>query len=645
VTRALTPAVMLLGDTRLHYWELAGPAARTVVLLHGLGGDHHGLQRCAEVLQGWRVVVPDLPGSGLSPELPGRHDLAGHADALESLRRHLQVEQVSLVGHSFGAAIALAYARRHPGRVGRLVLLQPVTGTSGTPAGTLATRYTQLAGLLPDALFRRVLGAAPVVRLSNGSIMTTRDRAVRRAVDDQDRLNYRRMSVRAFKETAAALRTAAVVDLVPSRPVPTLVVAGDRDVVVPRRTAAALAARLPGARLLVVPGGHLLPMEDPAATGRIVLDFLSDAGAGDVGSRHRPATPHPGEQAADTADAAATLRATRVGSTPADLDRADLSTPRATPVDAAGDPDHSVLSARSSYGVSVVTDRSDGRARVAPPDGSAGLAPPRFTVVVPAYNEAHFIQATLDSVREQDFGGAVEVIVVDNRSTDDTAAIAAAHGALVLHEPRAGVCWARQRGTEAARGQIIVSTDADTTHPRTWLSTIDALFRAEEGCVAVAGPCRYVDAPPWGRWYALLLFAVVSVVYRLSHRVVYVTATNLAFRKSAFTGYDTSLTQGGDEFDLLRRLRRTGPVLFDRSHAVWTSGRRLNRGLLYSLFVSLIGYYVLGYALNRLLSRPILPTAPAFRGDHPARRGLRASPRLVAGTLGVVAVLVTVYLR
>jgi len=330
VTRALTPAVMLLGDTRLHYWELAGPAARTVVLLHGLGGDHHGLQRCAELLQGWRVVVPDLPGSGLSQELPGRHDLAGHADALESLRRHLQVEQVSLVGHSFGAALALAYARRHPGRVGRLVLLQPVTGTSGTPAGTLATRYTQLAGLLPDALFRRVLGAALVVRLSNGSIMTTRDRAVRRAVDDQDRLNYRRMSVRAFKETAAALRTAAVVDLVPSRPVPTLVVAGDRDVVVPRRTAAALAARLPGARLLVVPGGHLLPMEDPAATGRIVLDFLDDAGAGDVGSRHRPATRPPEEQAADTADAAATLRATRVGSTPVGLDRADLSTPRAT---------------------------------------------------------------------------------------------------------------------------------------------------------------------------------------------------------------------------------------------------------------------------------------------------------------------------
>lgn len=267
---------MLLGDTRLHYWELAGPATRTVVLVHGLGGDHHGLQGCAEVLQRWRVVVPDLPGSGLSPELPGRHDLAGQADVLESLRRHLQVEQVSLVGHSFGAAIALAYARRHPGRVGRLVLLQPVTGTSGTPAGTLATRYTQLAGLLPDALFRRALGAALVVRLSNGSIMTTRDRAVRRAVDDQDRLNYRRMSVRAFKETAAALRTAALVDLVPSRPVPTLVVAGDRDVVVPRRTAAALAARIPGARLLVVPGGHLLPLEDPTTTGRTVLGFLTE---------------------------------------------------------------------------------------------------------------------------------------------------------------------------------------------------------------------------------------------------------------------------------------------------------------------------------------------------------------------------------
>ena len=277
-------------------------------------------------------------------------------------------------------------------------------------------------------------------------------------------------------------------------------------------------------------------------------------------------------------------------------------------------------------------------------DDPAGPGP-RFSVVVPAFNEADYLPATLDSLRAQDFRGEVEVIVVDNNSTDATAAVAAAHGARVLHEPHVGVCWARQRGTAAARGQIVVSTDADTTHPPDWLSTIDEAFGVDDRCVAVAGPCRYVDAPTWGRWYAVLLFAVVSGVYRLSHRVVYVTATNVAFRKAAWTGYDTSLTQGGDEFDLLRRLRRAGVVRYDRSRPVATSGRRLNRGLLYSLFVSLLGYYVLGYALNRALSRPVLPTAPAFRGSNPGRRNLHASPRLVVGTLGTAAVLVAAYLR
>lgn len=271
-----------MGGSRVRYWELAGPAERTVVLVHGLGGDHHGLARVAAGLDGWRVVVADLPGSGLSQELVGRHDLAGYSTFVETLRRRLDVDQLCLVGHSFGAALVLAYARQYPERVDRLVLLQPVTGTAGSAAGILATRYTQVAGLFPDPVFRRLVGGAAVVRVSNGSILTTPDRSIRRAVNAQDRLNYRRMSVRAFKETAATLRTTTVAEIAPDRPLPTLVVAADRDVVVGQRTASILAARLPGARLVVVPGGHLLPMEDPVATAQLVLDFVA------VGRRRPP---------------------------------------------------------------------------------------------------------------------------------------------------------------------------------------------------------------------------------------------------------------------------------------------------------------------------------------------------------------------
>lgn len=244
----------------------------------------------------------------------------------------------------------------------------------------------------------------------------------------------------------------------------------------------------------------------------------------------------------------------------------------------------------------------------------------RFTVVVPAFNEAAFIGRTLDSLRHQDFAGGVEVIVVDNNSTDGTAEIAKAYGARVLVEPRPGVCWARQRGTAAASGELVLSTDADTVHPTDWLSRIDAQFRARDDCVAVAGPCRFAAAPLWARLYPMVLFGLVAIVCHLTTRVVYATATNIAFRRSAFTGYDTTLTQGGDELGLLRRLRPHGRIVFDRTNVVTTSSRRLQRGLFYNVFVTLVYYYLIAYTVNRLASRTILGTAPAFREERPRRR-------------------------
>ena len=90
----------------------------------------------------------------------------------------------------------------------------------------------------------------------------------------------------------------------------------------------------------------------------------------------------------------------------------------------------------------------------------------RFSIIVPAYNEAAYLGRALDSLLHQDYNGRYEVIVVDNNSTDGTAAIAAQYGVPVVTEPQQGVCAARQRGVDCATGEIIISTDADTTQPR-----------------------------------------------------------------------------------------------------------------------------------------------------------------------------------
>lgn len=259
----------------------------------------------------------------------------------------------------------------------------------------------------------------------------------------------------------------------------------------------------------------------------------------------------------------------------------------------------------------------------------------RFSVIVPAYNEAAYLGQALDSLLHQDYDGTYEVIVVDNNSRDDTAAIAARYGVRVVQEPEQGVCAARQRGVDCARGEIIISTDADTTQPADWLRTIDARFADSAGVVAVAGPCRYKNPSWWAKAYPTLLFGLVSAIYALTGFVFYVSATNFAIRRTAFPGYDLKLTQGGDELDLLRRLRRRGEVSWQRQNVVTTSARRLQRGLLYNFFVTFLVYYLLAYWLNRLSQRQTFGMAPAFRQEPRSFSPVLVRRRVVFGILVV----------
>jgi len=241
--------------------------------------------------------------------------------------------------------------------------------------------------------------------------------------------------------------------------------------------------------------------------------------------------------------------------------------------------------------------------------------PLRFSIVVPALNEARYIADTLDSIKRQDFTGSWEVIVVDNASTDNTAIIAERLGARVVKETRLGICYARQKGTELAQGEIVISTDADTVFKNNWLTNIDKAFQANKNCVAVAGPCKYTNGPLWGEIYPILLFGFVYIVSKLTGRVVYITATNTAFKKSTWSGYNTELTQGGDELDLLRNLQKRGKVIFNLNNPSYTSARRLVRGLLYNIFVSFLTYYVLEYNLSRIFKHRFFGRAPIFRNE------------------------------
>jgi peptidoglycan/xylan/chitin deacetylase (PgdA/CDA1 family) len=258
----------------------------------------------------------------------------------------------------------------------------------------------------------------------------------------------------------------------------------------------------------------------------------------------------------------------------------------------------------------------------------------RFSVVIPAYNEEQYLPSCLQSLREQDFQGDYEVIVVDNGSTDRTAEVARRYGAQVIICPRKGVAYARAAGAEAARGEIIVQTDADAVLPPDWLSRVDRHFARHPQDVALAGSVRYHQDPFWHRLWSLPARWVNLLTRRIGRGVLLPMASNFAVRRAALVvvgGYDLSLPFAGDEDGVCPRLRRVGHVAYDPSLVVMVSARRFQGRFWQATFAD---------QMCRLVF-PFLPVALRNRLEGALRPDIRVvrRPRLPVRLVAAVSTL------
>lgn len=235
-----------------------------LLLVHGFPLDHSLWEPQLSVLSAARrVVAPDLAGFGAT-DGPGHESLDGHADDLAALLDHLGIARAVVNGLSMGGYVAFAFWRRHPERVAALVLT--CTRAAADSEAGRAGRYQSIVSIESH-------GVGPLADAMVPKLVTPAAAAdVRASVDAMVRRQPSRGVADALRAMAA--RPDSTPNLAGIR-VPTLVVAGADDVIVPAAEAATMAAAIPGAQFVTIPGaGHLANLEEPGAYNAALRAFL-----------------------------------------------------------------------------------------------------------------------------------------------------------------------------------------------------------------------------------------------------------------------------------------------------------------------------------------------------------------------------------
>ncbi|MBI5742395.1 MAG: glycosyltransferase family 2 protein [Candidatus Niyogibacteria bacterium] len=213
----------------------------------------------------------------------------------------------------------------------------------------------------------------------------------------------------------------------------------------------------------------------------------------------------------------------------------------------------------------------------------------KLSFIIPAYNEEHYIGKCLASITEQCRAGKcdVEVIVVNNASTDRTSTVAASFPEVrVVYEPKKGIVRARRAGYLASTGELIANIDADTILSPGWLDKVFREFNADPALAALSGPYIYHDLFWFSNLLTRMFYYLGHILHTFGRYILrrknagMLQGGNFIIRRTALEaigGYDTSIEFYGEDTDIARRASAVGRVHFTFDLPMYTSGRRLKK--------------------------------------------------------------------
>lgn len=272
-----TPQFIHLGGLKIAYWESNAHATHTLVLLHGFRSSHQGLMKLAQGFPDHHLIIPDFPGYGQTDELDGEHNVETYANVIGGLVAALDLRDITIMGHSFGALVGLAYTAAHPGRVRNLVLISPVPKFNlMNKAGSL---YYLIGRALPAPLDRQWLTSRALQRPMRNFVMRTNDPVLHSEVMSEGERELKNLRTNVNLENYFSLATVDPTVWLDSLQVPALVVAGDSDRLT-RLSDVIHTYQCPAVSFSVIEGmGHFAPAEIPAEISHRVQTWLSEKDA------------------------------------------------------------------------------------------------------------------------------------------------------------------------------------------------------------------------------------------------------------------------------------------------------------------------------------------------------------------------------
>jgi pimeloyl-ACP methyl ester carboxylesterase len=282
--------VSIHGHDMVYRREGAGPA---LLLLHGIAGSSRTWRDVIPRLTGrFTVIAPDLMGHGLSEKPVGDYSLGSFASGIRDLLDVLDIDHATVVGQSFGGGVAMQLAYQHPELCDRLVLVD--SGGLGREVNW-ALRFMTLPGseyVMPvifpkfvrnwgDSLFRSINDRG--IRLSR---ITETWSAYASLAESENRQAFAR-TIRAVIDPGG--QTVSAMDrLYLAASMPTLIIWGDRDDIIPVSHAHAAHEAIPGSRLVIIEGaGHFPQMEAPEQFVDALVTFIGSTEPAHLGAEDR----------------------------------------------------------------------------------------------------------------------------------------------------------------------------------------------------------------------------------------------------------------------------------------------------------------------------------------------------------------------